>query len=609
MLKKERLLASLFFVLKSTHHMSVIKLLEQNLINQIAAGEVIERPVSAVKELVENALDAGATRITIETEQGGRSLLRISDNGCGILSDDLKLAVQRHATSKIKSQEDLFRIATLGFRGEALPSIASVSKLRISSKHASSKEPFGYVLSMDASTPREIEKTPHDQGTTVEVRDLFYNIPARLKFLKKDETELGHIREYLSRVILARPDVSFTYINDGKTIFKTQGISDNYELALKNAIGVIFGGEVAKQLRAVDLQTADISISGYVSAPTLLTGTRTGQVIFVNNRNIVSPILNKAIDMAVSDIIPKGQYPYAIIFIDIDYSLVDVNVHPAKKEVRFADSGKVFDAVKSAIKNTYAPVVLDFKNMVSASPIVEQRITFSPGRLDLKQQDKIELTAVIADHDKAEIKDTDALPVQQFMTTGKSTWQVIGQAYKTYIILLDGEDLLLIDQHAAQERILYEQLKKIDGGQKNTQALLIPQNIELGLKTLSRMNEFKPVLADLGFEWDEFSATSIVLRTVPVLSTKSSLSEVFKQLIAELQNSGQGLSFAQLKEKILATVACKAAVKAGDVLDLLEMRQLVRDLFNTPFYQTCPHGRPTISVFSVAEIGKRFKRN
>lgn len=589
--------------------MSVIKLLEQNLINQIAAGEVIERPVSAVKELVENALDAGATRIAIETEQGGRSLLRISDNGCGILPDDLKLAVQRHATSKIKSQEDLFRIATLGFRGEALPSIASVSKMKISSKHGSSKEPFGYTLSMEASIPGEIEKTPHDQGTTVEVRDLFYNIPARLKFLKKDETELGHIREYLSRVILARPDVSFTYINDGKTIFKTQGISDNYELALKNAIGVIFGGEVAKQLRTVDLQTADISISGYVSAPTVLTGTRTGQVIFVNNRNIFSPVLNKAIDLAVSDIIPKDKYPYAIIFIDIDYALVDVNVHPAKKEVRFADSGKVFDAVKSAVKNAYAPVVLDFKNMVSASPIVEQKITFSPGRLDLKPQEKIELTAVSTGYAQPEIKDSGVFPVQEFMTAGKNTVQVIGQAYKTYIIVLDGEDLLLIDQHAAQERILYEQLKKIDGGQKNTQALLIPQNIELGLKTLSRMNEFKLALADLGFEWDEFSATSIVLRTVPVLSTKNSMSEVFKQLISELENLGQGLTMVQLKEKVLATVACKAAVKAGDVLDLLEMRQLVRDLFNTPFYQTCPHGRPTISLLSVAEIGKRFKRN
>lgn len=592
-------------MLRLTQYMSsIIKVLDKNLINQIAAGEVIERPVSVVKELVENSLDAGATRIIIETEQGGKSLIRISDNGFGMTKEDLELSVTRHATSKIKTKEDLFKIGTLGFRGEALPSIASVSKLSIASRHQNSSEPNGYLLVMDESNTVKTEKTPLDTGTKVEVRDLFYNLPARLKFLKKDETETGHIKEYICKVILARPEVSFTYINDQKTVFKTQGLNGNYELALKNAVAVVYGSEVAKNLRKIDLQAADISISGFISEPTILSGSRSGQVLFVNNRNIVSPVLNKAVDSAVSDIVPKDKYPYAIVFIDIDYSLVDVNVHPAKKEVRFADSNKVFEAVKSAIRNSYALTFnnkskAEFQNLVTAVPSFQSKMSFSPGRIDFKAPVTADPLPSYTEQNTASYELEQLDP--------KLNFSILGQAYKTYIIMLDGDDLLLVDQHAAHERILYEELKVNCSSKKNVQDLLIPQNIELGVKDLNLLAEFKEIFENFGFGWEKFSETSILLRSIPAISAKTPMSEVFKQQIAEL-NDFQASNPDQYQEKLLAGFACKAAVKAGDVLDIAEMHQLIKNLFNTKNYQTCPHGRPVISLLSSAEISKRFKR-
>ncbi len=577
---------------------SIIKILDDNLINQIAAGEVIERPVSVVKELVENSLDAGATDITLTIENGGKTLIKVSDNGTGMSREDLELSIVRHATSKLRTPEDLFRISTMGFRGEALPSIASVSRMTIASKN-NTTENYGFRLDLDASKIKQIEKTAQNQGTTIEVKDLFYNLPARLKFLKKDDTEFSHIQNFISRLMLSRPDVSYTFINDEKVVLKTQGLAGDQENSLKNAIATVYGTQVAKNLRKLDLELADISISGFISEPTLLTSSRSGQVLFVNNRNIFSPVLNKAIDNAVSDLIPGNKYPYAVIFIDIDYSLVDVNVHPTKKEVRFADSGKVFEAVKSAVKNAYARIDIqqtNFQDLVKGTPSFEHRQHFSPEKLAFKntQENFTDRTGF----------DEEVFPAHQ----DKNNLTVLGQAYKGFIIVLDGEELLLIDQHAAHERLLYEQLKNNYGQKTNLQQLLIPENIELGTDKLAKIMEYGQILQNYGFEWEKFSETSILLRAVPALNTKINLAGVLKQLLDELHESQQAGALDQIKENILATIACKAAVKAGDILDISEMRQLVRGLFKTPNYQTCPHGRPVITIITREELAKRFKR-
>ncbi|GBR77641.1 DNA mismatch repair enzyme MutL, partial [Candidatus Termititenax dinenymphae] len=331
-----------------------IQLLDQNLINQIAAGEVIERPVSVVKELVENALDAGATRITIEIADGGKERIKVADNGCGMDKADLEQCIIRHATSKISTQEDLFRISTMGFRGEALPSIASVSNMQIISKPCGSAEPHGYCLYLEQSRIDHIDKVPAQEGTTIIVEDLFAAIPARLKFLKTAETEKSHIREYLSKLMLSRADVQYTFISNGEIVLSTQGgqLLDA-DIALRNAVSAVYGSRVAKSLRKVELDLQDFAVSGYVSDPAVVSGTRGGQNFFVNNRYIVSPILNKALDAAVSDLVYGGKYPYAILFIKIAYEQVDVNVHPAKREVRFAESSKVFEAVRAAVRKAY----------------------------------------------------------------------------------------------------------------------------------------------------------------------------------------------------------------------------------------------------------------
>lgn len=582
--------------------MAKIKLLEQNLINQIAAGEVIERPVSVIKELVENSLDAGATNIVIEIIDGGKQLIKVTDNGEGISREDLPLALQRHATSKIHTPEDLFKICTLGFRGEALASMASVSRMSVASKSKDSAELNGYKLILDASEIKGIEPVAAVSGTTIEVRDLFYNLPARLKFLKSASTEAGHIQQWLSRLMLSRPDVSYTLISDGKNVIRTQGGRTDSDLALRNAIGTVYGTSVAKALRTVNLEYEDFSISGFVSEPTLLSSSRQGQVFFVNNRNINSPLLNKALDTAVSDLIPSGKYPYAVLFLDIAYDQVDVNVHPAKKEVRFAESSKVFEAVKSAVRNAYAKViapaaVADYPR----GPLPNwsaPRLSFDP--VSLK-------ASTLVDY-PVNSENIEAAGTAAYSSAVNHDIRILGQAYRLFIIVLDGDDLLLIDQHAAHERILYEKFKAAFQQTLHSQPLLQLEHVELGTNLKKVLTERHSLLESFGYRWTDISETSVVIREVPVLKTTAVLSRVFRELLEDLAEHDQALTLEQLREHLLATMACKAAVKDGDVLDWPEMKQLVLDLMATPNYQTCPHGRPTIITITKPDLAKSFKR-
>ncbi|MDR2432086.1 MAG: DNA mismatch repair endonuclease MutL [Candidatus Margulisbacteria bacterium] len=587
-----------------------IQLLDQNLINQIAAGEVIERPVSAVKELVENALDAGATRVTIEIADGGKKLLKISDNGRGMDRADLEKCVLRHATSKIKTQEDLFRITTLGFRGEALSSIASVSQMQIISKPRNSAEPYGYCLCLDQSRIEKITKVPAAEGTTVIVEDLFSAVPARLKFLKTAGTEQSHIRDYLAKLMLARADVAYTFIADGGVVLSTQGGQTlDTGIALRNAIASVYGARVAKSLRPVELELKDFAVGGFVSDPTVVSGSRSGQNFFVNNRWIASPLLNKAVDAAVSDLVYGGKYPYAVLFINISYDQVDVNVHPAKREVRFSESNKVFETVRAAVRKAYHSNFTDIsaraetatlENFIRASDVISPetagcaapKLDFPPPALK---------TQVSADNAVYAMS-----PAGIFPAARRHSLRVLGQANRLFIVALDGEDLLLIDQHAAHERVIYERLKTAKRT-KEKQLLLMPQNAEIGQTLNKVLLENAAELQACGFEWQDFG-NSVLLRALPALDLKIPAEQFFIELLESLSESAGVRAVREREDYLLYTLACKTAIKDGDTLTMLEMTRLVDDLLALPNYQTCPHGRPVITCLGRDELAKRFKR-
>ncbi|MDR2429139.1 MAG: DNA mismatch repair endonuclease MutL [Candidatus Margulisbacteria bacterium] len=595
--------------------MSRIELLDQNLINQIAAGEVIERPVSVVKELVENALDAGATRITIEIADGGKELIKVSDNGGGMDEEDLAKCAVRHATSKLKTQEDLFRITTMGFRGEALPSIASVSNMRIISKPQGSAQPHACCLYLQGSAVDRLEKVSAPEGTTVIVEDLFASVPARLKFLKSAETEKSHIRDYLGKLMLSRADVAYTFISDGETALATQGgRTGDPDSALRNAIGAVYGSRAAKSLRKVDLPLQDFTVTGYVSDPAVVTGSRSGQVFFVNNRYIVSPLLNKAVDAAVSDLVYGGKYPYAVLFIKIAYEQVDVNVHPAKREVRFAESNKVFEAVRAAVRQAYHSCLTsgashdvgqEPQGRATASALsLDPQFAAPELNLQYAQQQPVN-AAAIPEYDNAHTMSSRPL-AEVFPANNAHPLRILGQANRLFIIALDGEDLLLIDQHAAHERVIYERLKTAER-RRDKQLLLVPQSIELGQNLNKVLLENAETLRQFGFEWQDLDGT-ILLRAIPLVELKNPVEQFFRETLEDLSEAAGGRSLPEREDYLLYTMACKAAVKDGDFLTMLEMQKLVSDLMALPNYQTCPHGRPTISYLGRDELARRFKR-
>ncbi|MDR1452522.1 MAG: DNA mismatch repair endonuclease MutL [Candidatus Margulisbacteria bacterium] len=584
--------------------MSRIELLDQNLINQIAAGEVIERPVSVVKELVENALDAGATRVTIEIADGGKRLIKVSDNGAGMDEADLAKCVVRHATSKLKTPEDLFRITTMGFRGEALPSIASVSNTQIISKPQGSAQPHACCLHLQGSAVDRLEKVSAPEGTTVLVEDLFASVPARLKFLKSAGTEKSHIRDYLGKLMLSRADVAYTFISDGETALVTQGGQlGGSDGALRNAIGAVYGSRAAKSLRQVDLTLEDFAVSGYVSDPAVVTGSRSGQAFFVNNRYIVSPLLNKAVDAAVSDLVYGGKYPYAVLFIKIAYEQVDVNVHPAKREVRFAESNKVFEAVRAAVRQAYHSSLTGGGVERAESAVPAEQYTNAP-ELNL-QYSRPANAANIPEYDNAytmSLRPAAAV----FPTSNSHSLRILGQANRLFIIALDGEDLLLIDQHAAHERVIYERLKTAER-RRDKQLLLVPQSIELGQNLNKVLLENAETLRQFGFEWQDLDGT-ILLRAIPLVELKNPVEQFFRGTLEDLSEAAGGRSLPEREDYLLYTMACKAAVKDGDLLTMLEMQKLISDLMALPNYQTCPHGRPTITYLGRDELARRFKR-
>lgn len=554
-----------------------IQLLPEDLINKIAAGEVIERPASVVKELVENSIDAGATRITVDIQGAGRKMIRVADNGHGMTREEVEISVQRHSTSKINSLDDLFNIQSLGFRGEAIPSIASVSKIDILSQ----SDGAGTRLKIEGGKQLSLENAGAPKGTTVTIKDLFFNTPARKKFMKSPATEMGHIGNIVSKYALANPNISFELISDGKPLLSTPGSGK-----LRDAAIAVYGVDLVKGLVEFEFKFRLGKIHGLISLPTLTRVDKNYETFFVNKRYIRNFLLNRALEEGYRTLIPGNRYPVAILFIDIDPKQVDVNVHPAKREVKFVKTNEVMQAISDAVRNA---LVKDDQN------------TRSPER-----EDQI---IGISDENNFLFNSTPYVPNQELEieVSGIQPLFPIYQYKDTYIICTDGEELVLIDQHAAHERIIYDRLSKQKGENKK-QSLLIPENIELGPSDKAVLAENMDQLKDYGFEIEEFGNNSYIIRSVPVLSAKTSPKQLLTDLISDLGNLGKSSRLEIKKENVRKLLACHSAIKAGDKLTVEEMNQLIRDLYTTENPLTCPHGRPTMIRIGKEELEKRFGR-
>jgi DNA mismatch repair protein MutL len=634
-----------------------IRPLDEQLVNRIAAGEVVERPAAALKELIENALDAGAMRIEIEAEMGGRRLIRVRDDGIGMTRTDALNALQRHATSKIASDADLTRIATLGFRGEALPSIASVSRMEILTR--AFEEDTGTHIVVEGGEVKTVEEVGAPIGTTVAVRDLFYNVPARLKFLKSVPTELGHIIETVTRYAFAYPDVSFRLVHERQELIFTPGNGD-----LLTAAASIWGRETVQGMVQVDYERDGIRVWGLIAPPHQTRPTRQHQYFFVNLRPVRNKTLTAALDEAYKTLTPEKRYPACILLVGIDPRQVDVNVHPAKIEVRFQREQAVFEAVVNAIRaallqhgmipSALPPSESRGQVITPARPpdaetihqILMQRAGLAPaeavgtparpethahaGETPARPETHAhagetpahpEMPAgvdpfVSATHAVALADETPPLLETEPLQTTHLPFahllddlQILGQVRNTYIVASTRQGLALIDQHVAHERVLYEQLCYKRGALPiPKQHLLTPETLQLSRRDALLLHEKLPELEAIGFELEPFGADAYLIRAVPA-ALKGDPVQTLRDIVDELVELSVSKRLPVAREQIWITTSCKLAVKAGDPLSMPEMRKLIEDLARTENPYLCPHGRPITIILTWQEIERKFKRS
>lgn len=587
--------------------MARIKQLSKHLINQIAAGEVIERPASVVKELVENSVDAGATKISVEISNECRDI-RVADNGSGIHPDDIMLAFSKHATSKIATDEDLFDIHTLGFRGEALASIISISKLSCTTRTKDFET--GTKVKCENSEVKKVE-TGCAIGTIMEVKDLFYNIPARLKFLKNAGTEFSYIQELVQSIAIANPQASFELKKNGKTVLKTSGNNE-----LKYALKELFPSNVTDNLKEV-LKTDSISgmkLSGYVSTPGFTRSSKKDFHIYINGRTVKCPIFMKSIDMAYKNLISSNKYPFVVLNLELPPSDVDVNVHPTKKEVRYKNTNMIFNFIMTGIlaglSNHVEPTRPMFsrpaerfiddderENVIEFRP-VEQAVIFN------KDSDEMFIKDTVFD----EISDGSILKPEQkqifkpIETEPEPEENIIGQYKNTYIMVEKEDGLEIIDQHIAEERYIYEKLKS----EKNiiSQLLFVSDVQTVSATEAELIKENLDKFEKFGFGIEFTGDTELIFRKVPQLIAKTNPQDILSDILANIESDIDGL-----EEKILITTSCKAAVKAGQKLSTWQMQEIVKKWRTTEMPYTCPHGRPIVKFFPHKEIAAFFQRN
>jgi DNA mismatch repair protein MutL len=595
-----------------------IQILPEHIANKIAAGEVVQRPASVVKELVENSIDAESTRITIEIEGGGRDLILIADNGYGMSKEDVALAFERHATSKITSMDDLDSIKSFGFRGEALPSISAVSQVEVvtCAKDAVS----GTLLRIDGGVVKKIQDVGAPAGTTIKIRNLFFNTPARRKFIKTTTTEMGHINHIVSRIAMSCPHIAFKLTHNGSEIINVQ-----QQHSLLERVSCFLGQEMAGDILPVQLstdsETAPISlkITGFILSPAHTRPNRDMQSLFINNRYIVNKTISHAIYTGYHTLIPNGRYPIVVLFLKIDPAEVDVNVHPTKSEVRFNQEKEIHQLVVKAIRETSINANLMPKiSLDTPMPV--------PGDREEQIKDAIHgyfRSNQADDRWKAKYIGTDLRVCsdkhsQQGKQTGDDTLgrlhdlSPIGQIHNTYIIAYGNNGLCIIDQHAAHERVLYERLMSQDR-KIFSQPMIFPIQLELDYKESAIMLEAISVLNELGFKIEEFGQNTFIIQAVPVGMEKNDPKKTVLEIIYDIQDTGKsmtssGLREAALREAALVSMSCKAAIKAGQSLSIEEMNSLVQQLMKLQQPHTCPHGRPTMIRLGIDEIEKRFMR-
>jgi DNA mismatch repair protein MutL len=586
----------------------VIRLLDPHTVNQIAAGEVVERPASVVKELVENALDAGARRIEVELRDSGRTLIRVRDDGCGMSLEDAGIALQRHATSKIRSADDLLEVTSLGFRGEALPSIASVSRLTLSSAQ---EDGLRNVLEVSGGEMRALPGSAGPRGTEVTVEDLFFNTPARLKFLKSDTTELAACLEVLGKCAIGHPEVAFTVTSNGQIALQTSGSGDMIE-----AISGVWGRELARSLAEVDSSVAGLRVQGYVSPPHVTKPSRAFQYVFVNRRPVRSRTLTAALDQAFRDLTPERRYPVLALHIEIEPSRVDVNVSPTKSEVKFQHEGQAFDALRYAIRSALMEhgMMPSAEGLAAANEALEAlkpaAPLWAPGLLGSSAPVFAAVEAGQAFAAQAPASASPGIQSERYpfgeLLEGL---RVIGQAMNTFIIAETARGIVIIDQHVAHERILYEYLCGLKGPSAvERQALLTPETLHLDRRSAVLLRERLKEVEQVGFDLESFGGESFLIRTVPAALRGKDPVKVLRDMVDELVDCAVSRRLAPTREQIWITSACKMAVKAGDPLSHAEMEKLIVDLASTENPYLCPHGRPITITLGRDELLRKFKR-
>ena len=708
--------------------MGNIVLLDDLTINKIAAGEVIERPASVIKEMVENSIDAGATNIVVEIKNGGISFIKITDNGKGIAQDDLEIAFERHATSKIRSADDLDTVTSMGFRGEALASIAAIANVELISK--TQEQQNGYRVVVEAGNILEKEIAPSSVGTSITVRNLFFNTPVRYKFLKKDYTESGYIEDVVTRISLVNPQIAFKLINNGKTVIQTNGNGD-----MKTVVYSIYGKNVAESISPVSYTYADIQVDGVIGKPEIARSNRSNQLFFVNKRYVRDKVLSSATEQAYKGMIPLGKFGFVILNLTVAPSRVDVNVHPAKLEVRFQEESKIFQAIFHAIKDTLLKTedkdglfgmrntnekqieeytkneskiktnaqkdeaseiiyksaeslnteeenkidvtggVINTQDIleklktvkeepISVSQVIEKAIQqneVSPqsieqlmheyrkmekevqneekngntdvvdhledskpdsklsfdemyqklfGRLPVKDEEQPkEENAEKEENNAVDIVENNVSMFEDIPVCKKQPYKFIGIVFNTYIIIEMDKEMYIIDQHAAHERILYEKVKKnyYSESAKDSQMLLLPDIITLTHKEMDIAKENMDMFRKAGFDLDEFGENTIRLTGVPTICVNLNNKDLFLETLDEI-NTVARTAKQEKEEKFIATVACKAAVKANMVLSVDEVHSLVDKMLELPNPFSCPHGRPTAIKMSKYDIERKFAR-
>jgi len=574
-----------------------IQVLSDDMASRIAAGEVVERPASAVKELIENSLDAGATEIFVLIEKSGTSLIRVSDDGEGMAPEDLNLAVERHATSKLKVDEDLFRIATLGFRGEALPSIGSVSKLQVVSRAPNA--PTGQKVCVEGGRKGEMLPTAAAFGTSIEIQDIFFNTPARRKFLKAPATELSHICDAVNRMALAYPGVHFRLEHDGRTVADYVSVNDG-----KDRLYQVFGREIAKGLAAFDWRQGELAAHGFLSSAPLSFPNARYLYTFVNRRYVRDKVLTHAVLQGYETLLMKGQYPAVVLFLDLPFGDVDVNVHPAKFEVRFRRQSDVHEAVARAIRHALrqeAKEPAPRGETISSNYFSGVREAALPYGL---------LTRPAQNDPPRAYGDVFVLPPRPERQEGfYSSMRVLGQILGCYLVCASSQGLALIDQHAAHERIAFEKLRRqMDAGKVAMQNLLIPQTVRLSAGEMMLLEQKLDILQRFGFDLEPFGPDAYAINSVPALLPEGDYSQVVRQMVADLAEVDTSGKLREHLEDRLATIACHSVIRANRMLEMDEMRALLNELDQIDFATQCPHGRPVLIEISRDELERMFKR-